>query len=271
MLEHRVLASSSRAEAGRRHRAAELEIVFDDVDFHYPGAEAPVLQGVSFRAEPGKTTAIIGSTGAGKTTLVNLVPRLFDVTGRQGDASAASTCATSTSTTCGARIGLVPQRRYLFTGTVATNLRYGNPDATDEELWEALRIAQAKDFVRADARAAGVADRPGRHQRLGRPAAAAGHRPGPGAQAGGLPLRRRVLGARPVDRRPAAPALRPGHDATRRSIVVAQRVSTIIDADQIVVLEDGRIVGQGTHDELLDTCETYREIVESQRSAEEAA
>ena len=122
------------------------EIVFDQVDFHYPGAEAPVLQGVTFRAEPGKTTAVIGSTGAGKTTLVNLVPRLFDITGGHLTIGGVDVRDVDLDTLW-SRIGLVPQRPYLFTGTVASNLRYGNPDATDEELWEALRVAQASDFV----------------------------------------------------------------------------------------------------------------------------
>jgi len=122
------------------------EIIFDKVDFQYPGAESAVLQGVSFRAEPGKTTAVIGSTGSGKTTLVNLVPRLFDITGGSLTIGGVDVRDVDLDTLW-SRIGLVPQRPYLFTGTVASNLRYGNPDATDEELWEALRVAQAKDFV----------------------------------------------------------------------------------------------------------------------------
>jgi ATP-binding cassette subfamily B multidrug efflux pump len=245
------------------------KVVFDKVDFHYPGAEVPVLDQVSFTAEPGRTTAIIGSTGAGKTTLVNLVPRLFDVTGgcltvggvdvRQVDLE-----------TLWSRIGLIPQRPYLFTGTVASNLRYGNPEATDEQLWEALRIAQAKDFVEK------MADG------LESPIAQGGTN-----LSGGQ--RQRLAIARALVRRPQVflfddsfsaldlttdarlrAALRP---VTREAtvIIVAQRVSTIIDADHIVVLDDGRVVGQGRHDELLQTCGTYQEIVESQRSAEEAA
>ena len=245
------------------------EVVFDKVDFHYPGAEVPVLDQVSFTAEPGRTTAIIGSTGAGKTTLVNLVPRLFDVTGgcltvggvdvRQVDLE-----------TLWSRIGLIPQRPYLFTGTVASNLRYGNPEATDEQLWEALRIAQAKDFVEK------MADG------LESPISQGGTNVSGGQ-------RQRLAIARALVRRPQVflfddsfsaldlttdallrAALRP---VTREAtvIIVAQRVSTIIDADHIVVLDDGRVVGQGRHDELLQTCGTYQEIVESQRSAEEAA
>ena len=228
-----------------------------------------MLQGVTFRAEPGKTTAVIGSTGAGKTTLVNLVPRLFDITGGHLTIGGVDVRDVDLDTLW-SRIGLVPQRPYLFTGTVASNLRYGNPDATDEELWEALAGRPGEGLRRADARPARVADRPGRDQRVGRPATAAGHRPGARAQARGLPVRRRVLGARPSTDARLRQALRP---ITREAtvIVVAQRVSTIIDADQIVVLEDGLVVGLGTHDELLASCETYREIVESQRSAEVAA
>ena len=163
-----------------------------------------------------------------------------------------------------ARIGLVPQKPYLFTGTVATNLRYGNPDATDEELWEALEIAQAEDFVARDARRARRADRPGRHQRLRRPAPAARDRPGAGAPS------RRSTSSTTRSRRSTSPPTRGCARRCGRSprdatvVIVAQRVSTIIDADQIVVLEDGAVVGAGTHDELLETCPTYAEIVESQ-------
>jgi len=245
------------------------EVVFDKVDFHYPGAEVPVLDQVSFRAKPGRTTAIIGSTGAGKTTLVNLVPRLFDVTGgclRVGGVDVRQVDLE----TLWSRIGLIPQRPYLFTGTVASNLRYGNPEATDEQLWEALRIAQAKDFVEK------MADG------LESPISQGGTNVSGGQ-------RQRLAIARALVRRPQVflfddsfsaldlttdarlrAALRP---VTREAtvIIVAQRVSTIIDADHIVVLDDGRVVGQGRHDELLQTCGTYQEIVESQRSAEEAA
>jgi len=244
------------------------EVVFDKVDFHYPGAEVPVLDQVSFTAEPGRTTAIIGSTGAGKTTLVNLVPRLFDVTGgclRVGGVDVRQVDLE----TLWSRIGLIPQRPYLFTGTVASNLRYGNPEATDEQLWEALRIAQAKDFVEK------MADG------LESPISQGGTNVSGGQ-------RQRLAIARALVRRPQVflfddsfsaldlttdarlrAALRP---VTREAtvIIVAQRVSTIIDADHIVVLDDGRVVGQGRHDELLQTCGTYQEIVESQRSAEEA-
>ena len=245
------------------------EIVFDHVDFHYPGAEAPVLQGVTFRAEPGKTTAVIGSTGAGKTTLVNLVPRLFDITGGHLTIGGVDVRDVDLDTLW-SRIGLVPQRPYLFTGTVASNLRYGNPDATDEELWEALRVAQAKDFVER------------MPDQLESPIAQGGTNVSGGQ-------RQRLAIARALVRKPevylfddAFSALDLSTDARLRQalrpitreatvIVVAQRVSTIIDADHIVVLEDGLVVGLGTHDELLASCETYQEIVESQRSAEVAA
>ena len=245
------------------------EIVFDEVDFHYPGAEAPVLQGVTFRAEPGKTTAVIGSTGAGKTTLVNLVPRLFDITGGHLTIGGVDVRDVDLDTLW-SRIGLVPQRPYLFTGTVASNLRYGNPDATDEELWEALRVAQASDFVER------------MPDQLESPIAQGGTNVSGGQ-------RQRLAIARALVRKPevylfddAFSALDLSTDARLRQalrpitreatvIVVAQRVSTIIDADHIVVLEDGLVVGLGTHDELLASCETYQEIVESQRSAEVAA
>jgi ATP-binding cassette, subfamily B, multidrug efflux pump len=245
------------------------EVVFDHVDFHYPGAEAPVLQDVTFRAEPGKTTAVIGSTGAGKTTLVNLVPRLFDITGGRLTIGGVNVRDVDLDTLW-SRIGLVPQRPYLFTGTVASNLRYGNPDATDEELWDALRVAQASDFVER------------MPDQLESPIAQGGTNVSGGQ-------RQRLAIARALVRRPevylfddAFSALDLTTDARLRAalrpvtreatvIVVAQRVSTIIDADHIVVLEDGLVVGQGRHDELLVTCETYQEIVESQRSAEVAA
>ena len=245
------------------------EVVFDRVDFHYPGAEVPVLDEVSFTAKAGQTTAIIGSTGAGKTTLVNLVPRLFDVTGGSVTVGGVDVREAELDTLW-SRIGLIPQHPYLFTGTVASNLGYGNPEATDEQLWETLRIAQARDFVEQMA------------QGLESPISQGGTNVSGGQ-------RQRLAIARALVRQPQVflfddsfsaldlttdarvrAALRPvTRDAT--VIIVAQRVSTIIDADHIVVLDDGRVVGQGRHGELLDTCGTYQEIVESQRSAEEAA
>lgn len=242
---------------------------FDDVTFSYPGAEAPVLTDIGFRAQPGKTTAVVGSTGAGKTTLLSLVPRLFDVTG--GAVLIDGTDVRELDPdVLRRRIGIVPQKAYLFTGTVASNLRYGNPDATDEQLWEALEIAQAADFVRAmpDGLESSIAQggtnvSGGQRQRL---------------------CIARALVAKPqiylfddsfsaldlaTDARLRA-ALRP-HTREATVVIVAQRVSTITDADQILVLEDGRLVGTGTHEELLAGNPTYAEIVESQLAAEEAA
>jgi len=240
-----------------------------EVAFCYPGADVPVLQGVSLVAEPGRTTAIIGSTGSGKSTLLSLIPRLYDVTGGSVLLGGVDVREAALEDVW-ARIGLVPQKPYLFTGTVASNLRYGDSDATDEQLWEALRIAQAEDFVRA---------MPGG---LDAPIAQGGTNVS-GGQRQRLAIARALV-ARPdvflfddsfsaldlsTDARLRA-ALKP---VTRHTavIVVAQRVSTIIDADHIVVLDDGTVVGTGTHDELLATCPTYVEIVESQRSAEGVA
>jgi len=240
--------------------AAGLE--FRSASFTYPGAEVPVLRDISFEVRPGETTAIIGSTGAGKTTLLSLVPRLFDVTGgavlvdgvdvRQLDFEV-----------LWRRIGVVPQRPYLFSGTIASNLRYGDPDATDEELWRCLEIAQARDFVE---------EMPGG---LEAPIAQGGTNVSGGQ-------RQRLAIARALIRQPAVylfddsfSALDLGTDARLRAalrpvtrdaavVIVAQRVSTIVDADQIVVLEDGVVVGIGRHEELLETCPTYVEIVGSQ-------
>ena len=241
---------------------------FTGVDFHYPGAEAAVLHDVTFTAEPGRMTAIIGSTGSGKTTLIGLVPRLFDAS--SGVVAVGGVDVRDLELDdLWSKIGLVPQKPYLFSGTVASNLRYGNPEATDAELWDALRIAQAEEFVQAMGG-------------LESPIAQGGTNVSGGQ-------RQRLAIARAIVKRPdiylfddsfsaldlstdarLRRALRP---ATAHStvVIVAQRVSTIVDADHVIVLEDGRIVGQGTHDQLLDTCETYQEIVESQRSAEVAA
>ncbi|NHA68300.1 ABC transporter ATP-binding protein [Phycicoccus flavus] len=236
--------------------------------FAYPGADAPVLREVSFTAEPGSTTAVVGSTGAGKTTLVGLVPRLHDVTGGAVLVGGVDV-RDADPQDLWSRIGLVPQRPYLFTGTVASNLRHGRADATDDELWEALRIAQAEDFVRA---------LPGG---LDSPVAQGGTNVSGGQ-------RQRLAIARALVRRPAVylfddafSALDVATDARLRAalapvtrdatvVTVAQRVSTILDADRIVVLEDGAVVGTGTHEELLAGCPTYREIVESQQTREVA-
>jgi ATP-binding cassette, subfamily B, multidrug efflux pump len=242
------------------------EVDFRGAEFTYAGADLPVLREVSFAARPGKTTAIVGSTGAGKTTLLSLIPRLFDVTGgsvlvdgvdvRRFDQEA-----------LWARIGLVPQKAYLFSGTVASNLRYGKPDATEDEMWDALEIAQAKGFV---------SEMP---EGLEAPIAQGGTNVSGGQ-------RQRLAIARAIIRRPeiylfddAFSALDVATDARLRRalqpvtadatvLIVAQRVFTIADADQIIVLEDGQVVGLGTHDELLATCATYVEIVESQFKAE---
>ncbi|MFD6893803.1 ABC transporter ATP-binding protein [Rhodococcus sp. NPDC060086] len=242
-------------------------VEFRGAQFRYPGADSPVVDGMSFRVAPGTTTAVIGSTGSGKTTLIGLVPRLIDVT--DGSVLVGGIDVRNLDPDAlRAAIGLVPQRAYLFSGTVASTVRYGKPDATDDEVWEALRIAQAEDFVRA------------MPQGLDTPIAQGGT-----TVSGGQ--RQRLAIARAVVRRPsiylfddAFSALDLSTDARLRSalrpattasavIIVAQRVSTIMDADQIVVLDRGRIVGLGRHDELLDSCETYSEIVRSQLAVEE--
>jgi ATP-binding cassette subfamily B protein len=242
---------------------------FDGVEFSYPGADAPVLQDLTFRAEPGQTVAVIGSTGAGKSTLVNLVPRLFDVTGGTVAVDGIDVRRLDPDQLWSV-IGLIPQKAYLFSGTVRSNLLHGKPDATDDELWRALEIAQADGFVRA------------MPEGLDAPIVQGGTNVSGGQ-------RQRLAIARAVVRRPEIylfddsfsaldlatdarlrAALRPvTRDAT--VLLVAQRVSTIRDADLILVLEDGRVVGRGTHPELLDECPTYQEIVASQLSAEEAA
>ncbi|MGL5824470.1 MAG: ABC transporter ATP-binding protein [Nocardioides sp.] len=244
-------------------------VAFHDVEFRYPGAEIPVLRNITFRAAPGQTVALIGSTGAGKSTVVNLVPRLFDATGGQVCVGGVDVRDLDPDLLW-SQIGLVPQRAYLFSGTIATNLRYGNPDATDDELWAALDVAQAHDFVAAmpDGLSAPIAQ-------------------GGGNVSGGQ--RQRLAIARAILRRPqiylfddSFSALDLSTDARLRAalvpltrtatvLVVAQRVSTIRDADVILVLDDGVIVGRGTHDELMTACSTYQEIVASQLSAEAAA
>ena len=228
-----------------------------------------MLSDISLRAGPGQTTAIIGSTGSGKTTLLNLVPRLFDATSGSVLVDGVDVRDLEPEVLW-SRIGLVPQKPYLFSGTVASNLRYGDPDATDEELWAALEIAQAADFVRGHARRPRRADRPGRHQRVGRAAPAPRHRPG-ARPPPGIYLFDDSFSALDLatDARLRA-ALAP-HPPTPPCVIVAQRVSTISNADQILVLEDGRDGGPRHPRELLATCPTYAEIVASQLSAEEAA
>ncbi|MEU4557045.1 ABC transporter ATP-binding protein [Actinoplanes sp. NPDC023936] len=278
-------------------RHGELEL--RDVDFRYPGAEAAVLSGVRLIARPGEVTAIIGSTGSGKTTLLNLVPRLFDAT--SGAVLVDGVDVRELNPDLLARtIGLVPQRPYLFTGTIASNLRYGNPDATDEELWKALEIAQAKDFVEAmegrlDAPIAqgGTNVSGGQRQRLAI-ARTLVHRPEiylfddsfsaldyatdaalRSALTEHLTAGRNLTGGDLGDR-----DLTGGRDLTgdrdmtggqqATVVIVAQRVSTIRDADRIIVLDDGKVVGTGTHDELMESNPTYREIVLSQLTEKEA-
>ena len=245
------------------------ELAFDDVTFQYPGASDAVLKDIAFRATPGRTTAVIGSTGAGKTTLLSLVPRLFDPTGGavRVDGTDIRDLAPEVLRK---RIGIVPQKPYLFSGTVGSNLRYGNPEATDDELWQALEVAQAADFVRA------------MPEGLDAPIAQGGTNVS-GGQRQRLCIARALV-ANPqiylfddsfsaldlsTDARLRA-ALKP-HTRQATVVIVAQRVSTITDADEILVLEDGRIVGTGRHDELVATCPTYAEIVESQLTQEDAA
>ena len=249
--------------------AGRGEVELRNVRFQYPGAEFPVLCDVSLHAEPGRTTAVIGSTGAGKTTLLSLIPRLFDVTGGSVLVDGVDVRELDFGVLWD-RIGLVPQKPFLFSGTIASNLRYGKPDATDEELWRCLEIAQARDFVEELA------------EGLEAPVAQGGTN-----LSGGQ--RQRLAIARALVRKPeiylfddSFSALDLGTDARLRAalkpvtadaavIIVAQRVSTIVDADRIVVLEDGRVVGTGGHRELLETCQTYREIVESQQTVGAAA
>jgi ATP-binding cassette, subfamily B, multidrug efflux pump len=261
--------SSVRPPVEPVHAVAQRgDVEFRDVTFRYPGATDPVLRGITLHARAGQTTAIIGSTGSGKSTLVSLIPRMFDVTSGSVRVDGVDVRQLDPDLLWG-RIGLVPQKAYLFSGTVASNLRYGDPAATDDELWHALEVAQARDFVAA---------MPG--------GLSAEIAQGGSTVSGGQ--RQRLAIARALVRRPeiyvfdeAFSALDLRTDARLRAalrpetreaavIIVAQRVSTIVDADQIAVLDNGAIVGLGTHDELLRDCPAYIEIVESQLSAEAA-
>jgi ATP-binding cassette, subfamily B, multidrug efflux pump len=248
-------------------KASEIE--FRHVGFHYPGADHPVLTDISFHTYPGQTTAVVGSTGAGKTTLLQLIPRLFDATSGAVLIGGVDVRQLDTAFLWSA-IGFVPQRPYLFSGTVASNLAYGKPDATEAEMWEALDVAQASEFVRRmpgglDARI----DQGGTNVSGGQ--------------------RQRLSIARALVRKPdiylfddsfsaldlttdarLRAALKP-YTADAAVLVVAQRVSTITSADRIIVLEDGEVVGVGTDAQLRDRCETYAEIVQSQLGEKEVA
>lgn len=240
-----------------------------DAAFSYPGAQAPVLSGVSFTATPGTTTAIIGSTGSGKSTLLNLIPRLLDSTAGSIELGGHNVKSVTLSALRGS-IGLVPQKAYLFTGTVASNIRMGNPQATDDQVWEALETAQAADFVRDMPQGLESAIEQG------------------GSNVSGG-QRQRLCIARAIAAQPTLylfddsfSALDYATDAKLRAalrpvtrdaaaLVVAQRVGTIKDADNILVLDEGSLVGQGTHEQLLESCPTYQEIVTSQMSADDQA
>ncbi|MBA2948907.1 ABC transporter ATP-binding protein [Streptomyces himalayensis] len=263
--ESSVVPPASPVRELRRHGHLEIRAA----GFRYPGAEEPVLKGVGLVAKPGETTAVIGSTGSGKSTLLGLVPRLFDAT--DGEVLVNGVDVRTVDPQLLAKtVGLVPQKPYLFAGTIATNLRYGNPDATDEELWHALEVAQAKEFVE---RLEGG---------LNAPVAQGGTNVSGGQ-------RQRLAIARTLVQKPeiylfddSFSALDYATDAALRAalsqetaeatvVIVAQRVATIRDADRIIVLDEGRVVGTGRHHELMADNETYREIVLSQLTEAEAA
>jgi ATP-binding cassette subfamily B protein len=244
-------------------------VAFNDVEFRYPGAEDPVLSNISFTARPGQTTAIIGGTGSGKSTLINLIPRFYDVTGGSVTVDGVDV-RNYAQEDLWHLVGVVPQKAFLFSGSIATNLKYGDESADDEALWHALEVAQAKDFVtEMDGQLEAQVDQGGSNVSGGQ--------------------RQRLAIARAIAKKPRIfifddsfsavdfktdqrlrAALR-AETAESTVIIVAQRVGTIMHADQIVVLDAGRVVGLGTHKELMQTCETYQEIVYSQLSREEVA
>jgi ATP-binding cassette subfamily B protein len=255
--------------SARSPSAPRGQVEFQDVTFQYPGAEEPALTGVSFTAHPGEVTAIVGGTGSGKSTLVGLIPRFYDVNGGRVLLDGVDVRDLAQSE-LRARIGFVPQQATLFTGTVAANIRYGRQDATDEEVRQAAAVAQALDFVAA------------MPQQFESPIAQAGINLSGGQK-------QRLAIARAIVRRPdvyvfddSFSALDFATDARLRAalreetaaaavFVVAQRVSTVINADRIIVLDEGRVVGIGTHAELLKRSDVYREIVASQVSLDEVA
>ncbi|GED34218.1 ABC transporter ATP-binding protein [Brevibacillus centrosporus] len=270
---HEVLATApvilDREQTKEAEKNSRGHITFDQVTFRYPGAEKPALSGISFTAKAGQVTAIIGGTGAGKTTLVSLIPRFYDVESgsvRMGETDVRD----MPQSTLRSKIGFVPQKALLFTGTIADNIRYGKEDATDEEVNHAAKVAQASDFI------AGMKD--GIQTILAQ---------GGANLSGGQ--KQRLSIARALVRKPEVyifddsfSALDYKTDANLRAalkeemgeaavLIVAQRVNTVMDADQIIVLEEGEVAGIGTHKELLSTCSVYQEIVTSQLTEEEIA